>query len=77
MKLQITNIDRKFTELELRKCFEKLGALKECVLVKDAKTGDSKGFGFVEFENPALHKAAVDEFNGRVINGQKIKVKVK
>ncbi len=77
MKIQITNIDRKLTEAELKVVFEKIGALKECSLVMDAQTGTSKGFAFVVYENPALHQKAVDDFNGRELNGRPIKVKIK
>lgn len=77
VKLQITNIHRDLSEKDLRSVFEKLGALKECTLVMDAKTGGSKGFAFVVYENPALHERAVEEFNGRKVNFQPIKVKIK
>lgn len=77
MKLQITNIHREVSEEDLRAVFEKLGALKECTLVLDAKTGGSKGFGFVVYENPELHERAVKELNGRKVNFQPIKVKLK
>lgn len=77
MKLQITNIHRDVSESDLRAVFEKLGALKECTLVMDSNTGGSKGFGFIVFENPKLHQRAVDELNGRKVNQQPIKVKIK
>ena len=76
MKLQITNIARNLSEDDFQKIFEKFGPLDECVLVLDSKTGKSKGFGFVVIDNAASAKKAVEMLNGRVVNGQKIKVKL-
>ncbi len=76
MKLQITNIARNLSEDDFQKIFEKFGPLDECVLVLDSKTGKSKGFGFVVIDNAANAKKAVEMLNGRVVNGQKIKVKL-
>ncbi len=76
MKLQITNIARNLSEDDFQKIFEKFGPLEECVLVLDSKTGKSKGFGFVVIENTASAKKAVEMLNGRLVNGQKIKVKL-
>jgi RNA recognition motif-containing protein len=76
VKLQITNIARNLSEDDFQKIFEKFGPLDECVLVLDSKTGKSKGFGFVVIDNAASAKKAVEMLNGRVVNGQKIKVKL-
>lgn len=40
----------------------------------DRETGRSKGFGFVEFEDDSVAKAAIDKLNGSEIQGRKIAV---
>lgn len=75
MKLQITNIDRKLTEDELKAIYAEFGTIEECTLVMDAATGKSKGFGFVVIAEEASALRAVEKTNGRFVNGVKIKVK--
>lgn len=76
MKLQITNIARDLSEEDFQRLFAKFGPLKECVLIKDAESGKSKGFGFVVIEDSESAQKATEQLNGRVVNGQKIKVKL-
>ena len=75
MKLQITNIARDLSEEDFTKLFEKFGPLKECKLIFDAVTGKSKGFGFVVISNEMNAVNAQKTLHGRVVNGQRIKVK--
>lgn len=75
MKLQITNIKRNLSEEDLEKLFEKFGPIESCDLVMDDQTGHSKGFGFVVISDAESAKKAVADLNGRIVNGQKIKVK--
>ena len=56
MKLLIRDLDRATTEEEIRALFEAFGQVQSCSLVLDKETGDSKGFGFVEMQNPAKQK---------------------
>lgn len=75
MKLLIRNLARTITESQLKNMFEEFGALQSCNLVIDAKTGQSKGFGFVEMPKPGEAKAAMKSLNGKEIEGAKIRVK--
>ena len=77
VKLQVTNIKRNLSENNLRKIFEKYGTVTSCDLVLDSETGQSKGFAFVIFKNPAEAKLAVANLDKSLANGQKIKVKIK
>lgn len=76
MKLQVTNIARNLSAEDFEKLFTKYAPLKECTLVMDAVTGKSKGFGFVIIAKFETAKKAATETHGRVVNGQKIKVKL-
>lgn len=75
MKLLIRNLARNTTEAELRKLFEVHGTVQSCILVTDKKTGNSKGFGFIEMPKPGEAKAAAKTLNGKDLAGNKIRVK--
>lgn len=59
---------------ELRALFESCGKVADAVVLTDRQTGQSKGFGFIEFENDAEAIAAVAKFNGFEYKGRKIVV---
>lgn len=69
----VKNVDLQFTEEDFTKLFEAYGAITSIYLEKDAE-GNSKGFGFVNFENHESAVKAVEELNDKEINGQKIYV---
>lgn len=75
MKLLIRNLARSTTEQELRAMFEDYGTVQSCTLVIDAKTGSSKGFGFVEMPRQGDAKAAMKVLNGMEVDGSRIRVK--
>lgn len=75
MKLLVRDLARTTTEGELRQMFEAYGRVQSCTLVLDTKTGGSKGFGFVEMPSPGEAKAAMKNLNGKLVAGQKIRVK--
>lgn len=75
MKLLIRNLARSTTEADLRELFEAHGTVQSCNLIMDKKTGQSKGFGFIEMPNPGNAKAAMKTLNGKDVAGNKIRVK--
>jgi len=75
MKLLVRNLARTITEAELRAMFEAYGTVQSCTLVIDKKSGNSKGFGFVEMPKPGEAKAAVKNLNYTDVAGNKIRVK--
>ncbi len=75
MKLLIRNLSRTTTEAELQEIFEGYGVVQSCTLVTDKKTGESKGFGFIEIPKVGEAKAAIKSLNDTDIAGSKIRVK--
>lgn len=75
LQILIRNLDRKLTEPEVLDLFRKYGKVKSFDLVMDAKTGLSKGFGFVEMPNLDEATKAVSELNGKKVGGSAIRVK--
>lgn len=75
MKLIVLNLPRDLSEDELAKLFKAYGNIKSCDLVLDAKTGTSKGFGFVEMALEHEAETAIKELHGSRLKRNKIRVK--
>lgn len=75
MKLTALNLPRDFDENALAALFKAHGNIKDCTLVIDAKTGKSKGFGFVEMALAHEGEAAIKALHGSKIGKSKIRVK--
>ena len=57
---------KNFTDKELIELFSKFGKINSAIVLKD-ENGESKGFGFVCFENPEDAEKAKNEMNGKKI----------
>ncbi|MEX1667557.1 RNA recognition motif domain-containing protein [Zhongshania guokunii] len=75
MKLLIRNLNRTTTEAELLDLFEAYGAVQSLQLVRDEDANLSKGFGFVNMPKAGEAKIAMQNINGKIIGGFKIRVK--
>ena len=75
MKLLIRNLNRLTTAEELKKLFREFGAVQSCIVVMDKKSGESKGFAFMEMPKAGEAKAAVKNLNNKTVDGNKIRVK--
>ena len=75
MKLLIRNLARSTTEPELLALFSPFGHVQVCNLVLDKNSGLSKGFGFVEIPKAGEAKAAMKAINGKLVDGNKLRVK--
>lgn len=58
----------------LKAFFETIGPVASARVITDRETGRSKGFGFVEFENDDDNQKAVDQLNGKDLDGRPINV---
>ena len=76
MKILVRNLDRLVTDAEILDLFKAYGKVDSCVVVKDAETGKSKGFGFVEIPNPREAIKAVKGLNTLKLKGLGIRVKI-
>lgn len=75
MKILVRNLDRATTEAEVTNLFSAFGVVQSCNLVMDQKTGQSKGFAFVEMPKPGDAKAAIKNLNNQSVGETKIRVK--
>lgn len=75
MNILIRNLSRNVTESGLREMFSPFGKIASANIVMDEKSHTSKGFGFVEMEDPKEAKSAIQALNGKKIDGEKMRVK--
>ena len=58
----------------LKQFFESAGTVVSANVIKDRESGRSRGFGFVEMSSDEEAKKAVDELNGKELDGRPIVV---
>jgi cold-inducible RNA-binding protein len=58
----------------LRDFFSAAGTVVSANVIKDRDSGRSKGFGFVEMSSDDEAKAAVDQLNGKELEGRAVNV---
>ena len=75
-KLFIGGLSWNTNEGGLRAAFEQFGELEEVKVIVDRHTNRSRGFGFITFQNEADAQNAIDEMNGKELDGRTIKVDV-
>ncbi len=62
------------TDDSLKAFFEQIGEVESARVITDRDSGRSKGFGFVEFKDEANNQKAVDDLNGKELDGRPITV---
>lgn len=62
------------TDDSLKAFFEQIGEVDRAKVATDRETGRSRGFGFVTFVDEANNQKAVDELNGKELDGRTINV---
>jgi RNA recognition motif-containing protein len=73
-KLYVGNLSYITTSGALSELFEAIGEVASVNLITDRMTGESKGFAFVEMGDHSAAQAAIDQLNGREVDGRAIKV---
>ena len=74
MKIYVGNLPFTTGEDELRELFAPYGNPSSATVVTDRMSGRSRGFGFVEMDDPEQAKAAIAALNGREIGGRALTV---
>jgi cold-inducible RNA-binding protein len=74
MKLYVGNLAFQTSSQELQELFATAGTVESASVVEDRETGRSRGFGFVEMSSKEEGAAAIDQFNGKEVNGRALKV---
>lgn len=75
-KLFVAGLDYNTGEKTLIEAFEKYGTIVSAIIIKDRESGKSRGFGFVEFDNPQSSRLAIDNMDQEHLDGRKITVDI-
>ncbi len=64
------------TDDGLKAHFETIGEVASAKVIMDKFSNRSKGFGFVEFADEANNQKAIDELDGKELDGRTLTVKI-
>ena len=73
-KLYVGNLPYSATEERLQQHFAQYGSVLSARIITDKFSGRSKGFGFVEYKDEANNRKAVDQLDGKELDGRAISV---
>jgi cold-inducible RNA-binding protein len=73
-KIYVGNLGFETTEATLSELFGAIGEVLSVNLITDRRSGQSKGFAFVEMADKSAATEAMDQLNGREVDGRSIKV---
>lgn len=74
MKLYVGGVSFDTTDDGLRTFFEQAGTVESASIVTDRYSGRSRGFGFVEMSTGEEGRKAVQELNGKSLDGRTLTV---
>jgi RNA recognition motif-containing protein len=74
MKLYVGNLSKQVTDAQLNDLAVPYGKLVSANVATERTSGQSKGFGFVEFSSDDEGRAAITGLDGRDVHGQVLKV---
>lgn len=74
MNIYVTNLGFSFLDEDLSKLFGQYGSVASAKVIIDKLTNRSKGFGFVEMQDKKAAETAINELNGKMIDGRPLKV---
>ena len=74
MKIYVGNLSFNTRDEELRDAFAPYGTVADARVISDRETNRSRGFGFVEIEDDAAARAAIQGLNGTALGGRTLTV---
>ena len=74
MKLYVGNLSKQVNDAQLNELGTPFGKLISANVATERSSGESKGFGFIEFTTADEGRAAITGLDGRDVNGQALKV---
>eukprot|EP01133_Synstelium_polycarpum_P000155 gene155-182_t len=72
--LFVGNLGPEVTREALRKMFEKYGDVDRVIMMRNKKTGESKGYGFVDYRTSIAANAAKTSLGSTTYNGRTLRV---
>ena len=74
MTIYVGNINYSLGEEEIRKIFEVLGKVDAIKLIRDKRSGKSKGFGFLDMPSKKEAMEAIKTLDGKAVAGRNLRV---
>jgi cold-inducible RNA-binding protein len=74
MNIYVGNLSYDVSEEKLRQAFEAFGQVSSAKIVTDKYSGRRKGFGFVEMPSAEEGRSAINQLNGKELEGRTLKV---
>ena len=74
VKLYVGNLSKSTTQDELNELFTQAGEVSAAEVIKDRKSGESKGFAFVTMSTQSEADKAVSMFNAYSLSDHELKV---
>ena len=74
MKLYVGGLSFDTTDDGLKVFFEQTGTVESASVITDRYSGRSRGFGFVEMPTNSEGRKAIEELNGKMLDGRTLTV---
>jgi nucleolysin TIA-1/TIAR len=74
VKLFVGDLSEQVDDSTLGEAFSSFGVLANAHVARDAATGQSRGFGFVEFSEPSAAQMAMTSMHGQMLGSRPIRV---
>ncbi|MBW4605357.1 MAG: RNA-binding protein [Calothrix sp. FI2-JRJ7] len=74
MSVYVSNLSSEVKELELKQIFSQYGSVRRVRLPIDKKTGEKRGFAFIDMETDAEEAVAIKALLGAEWMGRTLKV---
>ncbi|MCB9062183.1 MAG: RNA-binding protein [Halobacteriovoraceae bacterium] len=75
-KLYVGNLSYNLQEQSLKDVFAEFGEVRSAKIIMDRDSGNSKGFGFVEMGSNDEAQLAIDNLDGKEVDGRNIRVSI-
>jgi RNA recognition motif-containing protein len=73
-KLYVGNLSFQTSGDDLQQLFGQAGTVESANIIEDRETGRSRGFGFIEMSTSEEGRAAIEQFNGKEVDGRALTV---
>ncbi|HBH49425.1 MAG TPA: RNA-binding protein [Bacteroidales bacterium] len=74
MTIYVGNINYSLGEEDVQRIFEVLGKVDAIKIIRDKKTGKSKGFGFLDMPSKKEAMEAIKTLDGKTVAGRNLRV---
>lgn len=73
-KLYVGNLSFNTSTQDLEQVFSEIGKVESTNIIEDRDTGRSRGFGFVEMSSKEEANNAIEQLNGKEVDGRELTV---